>query len=468
MIALVAAPGTVFEAATPTVLTVSRPGGTPAHLDLGANTVTVLAALDDGPVPATEMGDNDQLRATVTRLARVGLLHFSAVIDGGEAMRATLTGTRSHYDDSFDPGTAGVRLSRLAIVRRHGDTMVVDAPVPGARIALMDPRSLAVVGELARARTVGELLKALPDCPAALIADAVRLLVGVGAAGPVDGDGLLAEDRHPVLRQREVADVLLHAASRGGLTDQPVGGTYPFLGTLPPAPAVLPVPAAPLVALPRPDPAALRATDPPVIAAMEDRRSTRTFGPDPVTLDQIGEFLYRTARVRAVRPPTEAMPYELSDRPYPSGGGAYDLEVYLTVLRCDGLAPGIWHYEPAEHMLSAVTADHRAVVRMLAEAHRATGGGSAPQILVTLASRFDRLSWKYRGIAYALTLKNVGVLYATMQLAATAMGLGGCPLGTGNAALFAEVTGRDPAAESSVGEFLLGSLPPVEPTGHPQ
>jgi hypothetical protein len=55
-----------------------------------------------------------------------------------------------------------------------------------------------------------------------------------------------------------------------------------------------------------------------------------------------------------------------------------------------------------------------------------------------------------------------------MQLAATAMGLGGCPLGTGNAALFAEVTGRDPAAESSVGEFLLGSLPPVEPTGHPQ
>ena len=89
---------------------------------------------------------------------------------------------------------------------------------------------------------------------------------------------------------------------------------------------------------------------------------------------------------------------------------------------------------------------------------------SAPQVLVTLASRFDRTSWKYRGIAYALTLKNVGVLYATMQLAVTAMGLGGCALGTGNAAHFAEATGRDPAAESSVGEFLLGSLPEKHPT----
>jgi SagB-type dehydrogenase family enzyme len=278
-------------------------------------------------------------------------------------------------------------------------------------------------------------------------------------AGPADAAGLLAEDRHPVLRQREVADVLLHAASRGGLTDQPIGGTYPHLDTLPPAPAVAPVRAGAPVPLPRPDGDALRAGDPTLAAVMEDRRSIRAFGAEPVTLAQLGEFLWRTARVRSVRPPTEAMPYELSDRPYPSGGGVHDLEVYLTVLRCTGLSPGIWHYEPVEHALSRVSTDHRAVVRMLADAHRATGGGSAPQVLLTLASRFDRVAWKYRGIAYALTLKNVGVLYATMQLAATAMGLGGCPLGTGNAAVFAEVTGCDVVAESSVGEFLLGSLP---------
>ena len=81
-------------------------------------------------------------------------------------------------------------------------------------------------------------------------------------------------------------------------------------------------------------------------------------------------------------------------------------------------------------------------------------------MLITLASRFQRLSWKYAAIAYAATLKNVGVLYQTMYLVATAMGLAPCALGAGNADLFAAAAGTDYYAESSVGEFMLGSAPP--------
>jgi SagB-type dehydrogenase family enzyme len=493
VIALVAAAGTMFTAAAPGTLEVGRTGGTPdgstpdggtpdggrtggtaARLELDPELVIVLAALDDGPVGVGDVPDGGW--ATVIRLARAGLLQIGIVHEGRLVLRASLTAATACYRTRVLSGPAGstprstaaetVRLSRFAIVRRHGDGLVLDAPVAGARITVDDPRVLSVVGELAGARTLDELVASVPDCPAELVRDVVAVLAGVGAAGPADADGRLAEDRHPVLRQRELADVLLHTASRGGLGDQPIGGTYPFLGVVPPAPAVAPVPAGPSVALPRPDMAALRAADPPLAAVMEDRSSVRAFGQRPVTVAQLGEFLWRTARVRSVRPPTEAMPYELSDRPAPSGGGAHDLEIYLSVLRCDGLAPGVWHYEAQAHALTAVSTDRRAVVRMLAEAHRATGGGSAPQVLLTLATRFDRVAWKYRGIAYALTLKNVGVLCATMQLAATAMGLGGCPLGTGNAAVFAEVTGRDVAAESSVGEFLLGSLP-THRTGPP-
>ena len=81
------------------------------------------------------------------------------------------------------------------------------------------------------------------------------------------------------------------------------------------------------------------------------------------------------------------------------------------------------------------------------------------QILLVLAARFARVSWKYSAIAYALTLKNVGVLYQTMYLAATAMGLAPCAVGCGNADLFARAAGTDYYAETSVGEFLLGSKP---------
>jgi oxazoline/thiazoline dehydrogenase len=94
---------------------------------------------------------------------------------------------------------------------------------------------------------------------------------------------------------------------------------------------------------------------------------------------------------------------------------------------------------------------------MLLDAYLATGRVAQPQTLITLASRFSRVSWKYESIAYSLTLKNAGVLYEAMYLAATAMKLAGCGLGSGDSALFSLITGLDPLAESSVGEFMLGA-----------
>jgi oxazoline/thiazoline dehydrogenase len=78
-------------------------------------------------------------------------------------------------------------------------------------------------------------------------------------------------------------------------------------------------------------------------------------------------------------------------------------------------------------------------------------------VLVILAARFPRLAWKYESIAYSLILKHVGVLYQTMYLAATAMGLAACAVGGGDSDLFCQAAGTQYAAETSVGEFLLGS-----------
>ncbi len=60
-------------------------------------------------------------------------------------------------------------------------------------------------------------------------------------------------------------------------------------------------------------------------------------------------------------------------------------------------------------------------------------------------------------MAYSIILKHVGVLYQTMYLVATAIDLAPCGLGVGNADLFATAAGTDYYAESSVGEFMLGS-----------
>ena len=92
----------------------------------------------------------------------------------------------------------------------------------------------------------------------------------------------------------------------------------------------------------------------------------------------------------------------------------------------------------------------------LAAAEFAMGSPAAPQILITIAARFDRISWKYSSIAYALILKDVGVLIQTLYLMATDMGLGGCAIGSIDIDLFAKMTGIEFHVEGPVGQFALG------------
>jgi SagB-type dehydrogenase family enzyme len=77
-------------------------------------------------------------------------------------------------------------------------------------------------------------------------------------------------------------------------------------------------------------------------------------------------------------------------------------------------------------------------------------------VLVVIAARFQRISLKYEGIAYALVMRDVGVLLQTMYLAATAMSLSACAIGYGDADTFCRAAGIDWCVEGSVGELAVG------------
>jgi SagB-type dehydrogenase family enzyme len=93
---------------------------------------------------------------------------------------------------------------------------------------------------------------------------------------------------------------------------------------------------------------------------------------------------------------------------------------------------------------------------VLAEARFAMDAPAVPQIVITIAARFGRISWKYSSLAYALILKDVGVLIQTLYLMATDMGLGGCAIGSTSIDQFAKMTGIEFHVEGPVGQFALG------------
>ena len=352
---------------------------------------------------------------------------------------------------------ATFQLSRFAYLRREGSDLLLESPLSTARAILAGPTGATLVAMLAQPRTAHELSNGADALTPEATAAILQLFVSAGVV--VDAAGV--EDADPTLAQWEFHDLLFHARSRRGRHDYPFGGTFRFLDRLPPLPVLKPRMSDATVPLYRPNLDRLTAEDLPLTRVLEMRESIRRFGDPPLGMRQLGEFLFRVARARRIieADPAQGIRYPISSRPYPSGGATYDLELYVTVNACVGLAPGLYHYDPGQHHLHQLADRNARVEALLRDARRAAALTNEPQVLLTLSSRFGRLSWKYAGMAYATTLKNVGVLYQTMYLVATAMGLAPCALGGGDADLFAAAAGTDYYAESSVGEFLLGSAP---------
>lgn len=400
----------------------------------------------------------------LNQLAGRRLVQFGCAVGRRQLMIASPTGGPARFELDAECGDRPVRLSRFTYIRSRHQELVLECPQRFLRLHLLAPEVISILPLLAYGCSFADLCEQIPACDKEETAEAVRFLLAAGAIGVISSAGALDEDTDPQIAPREFHDVAFHASTRQGLTDNAFGGIFPFLGKLPPAPALKPAMSEIRIPLAVPDMARVMRHDPRLATVMEARRSVRRYGDQALTAEELGEFLYRTARAQFILPPDPASGrfYEATRRTYPSGGAAYDLELYLTLNDCDGIASGVYHYEPSEHALSLVNDQPGTIEALLKNARSQTGQEEVPQVLLTFASRFNRLSWKYRAISYATTLKNAGVLYEAMYLVATAMNLAPCALGGGDSALFSLAAGLDPMIESSVAEFILGTRSPLD------
>jgi len=392
------------------------------------------------------------------RLARAGLLAYTLLVDGASLLSLMPIARGFHFASESVDGAAYV-LSRFAYLHRDGGRLVLESPLARCVVVCHDARIAALLHRLSEPRSVETLASASPGLTPEALREVLGVLVAAGFADRAEEGG--AVDEAVALRQWEFHDLLFHARSRLGRHDAPWGGTYRFRDQIPPLPALKARSGGELIPLARPDRATSSAHDRSFWEVLEARRSTRVHGDPPITSAQLGALLYRAARVCRVwdAEPAEQRLHQTSRRPYPGGGAVYELELYSVIDRCAGLSAGLYHYDPLDHGLERVSGPTQAVVALLEDAQRTSRMAASPQVLLIVAARFQRVSWKYTSMAYALILKDVGVLYQTLYLVATALGLAVCGLGIGDSDLFARAAGTDYYVESSVGELVLGSLP---------
>jgi len=147
-------------------------------------------------------------------------------------------------------------------------------------------------------------------------------------------------------------------------------------------------------------------------AALQRRRSIRSFTSETLATAQIGQLLWAAQGV------TDPQGF----RTAPSAGALYPLECYVVT------ATGAFHYEPARHRLQP-RADNDLRGALAAAALGQEAVAAAPAVVV-IAAVYERTARKYgndRARRYA-TLE-AGHAAQNVLLEAVALGLGGVPVG---------------------------------------
>jgi SagB-type dehydrogenase family enzyme len=162
----------------------------------------------------------------------------------------------------------------------------------------------------------------------------------------------------------------------------------------------------------------------PLGDALASRRSLRDYSDEILPKLLLGKLLFACAGVNGT------LSFEgitLGARTYPSGGGLYPLEIYPVLQRVEGIADGIYHYDPFAHELEEIRAGNfhdRFAAMTFGQDMLATANA-----ILFITAVFERSMWKYGQRGYRYVWIEAGHLGQNLYLVSGALGLAPVALG---------------------------------------
>lgn len=153
------------------------------------------------------------------------------------------------------------------------------------------------------------------------------------------------------------------------------------------------------------------------------RKTSRSFHGKSITLTQLSTLLYFSfGIIHKEWPDMNGLKQYGVRKAFPAGGGLHAEETYIVILRVDGLEPGIYHYDDADHSLRFI--EHgffeQDIIDLLSSQYYAKGLA----VGIFLTSQFDKYWWKYpHSRGYRPALLDIGHASQTCLLTATGLGL---------------------------------------------
>ena len=192
------------------------------------------------------------------------------------------------------------------------------------------------------------------------------------------------------------------------------------------------------------------------IALLTERRSSRVYTQQPISLLQLSFMLWATQGIKDIRGKSYA-----TLRTVPSGGARHGFETYLLVQHVEGLQPGAYHYLPLAHELEFLHAveDLPAAISLSLE-----GQSWASKASVVFYWSFlpYRCEWRYGIWAHRVALIDAGHVGQNLYLACAALGLGTCAVAAFDMAVCDAMFGLDGEEEFTVYASPVGTVSPAD------
>jgi SagB-type dehydrogenase family enzyme len=383
----------------------------------------------------------------------LGFLNYHFSLD--EDSQIKLVKLSSHFEyEKFEPqGQNYYKLSKMSLIRKEGTVFVFESPLAKCRLEFNNP-AVANLISLFEPILINDWINQFQHKNELMLL-LLEFLYNTECLQLTDEKKELKEENlNNPEAYWEFHDLYFHSRSRLGRHNNAYGGTFPFGKKTIIPPMFKKMESKIRIDLHKPNIQMLMDNDISLTKAIEERKSIREHGTNPITFEQLSEFLYRTNRVSEVVLHEQT---EYSKKIYPSGGGLYELEIYPIINLCEGIDRGLYYYDPNAHQLALVKEYGTEIQTIVGLSAKTIAMEGLPQVTFIITARFQRLAHKYRSVTYALILKHVGVLYQQMYLVATSMNLAPCALGGGDSDLFVKMADLNYMEEASVGEFLLGT-----------
>lgn len=204
-----------------------------------------------------------------------------------------------------------------------------------------------------------------------------------------------------------------------------------------------------VIDLPQPDRSVIKKAD--IFDCIADRASRRKFTNEPLSLAELSYLLWATQGIRKMRNSMVAF------RTVPSGGCMHPFETYLGINNVEGIAPGLYRYQPVDHKLVKLS-EVKGMKKKLAQA--ALGQNFAGDCAATFiwSAVPYRTEWRYSLAAKKIILQDSGHLCQNLYLACESIGCGTCAVGAYNQKLFDKMCGLDGKDEFVVYVAPVGKL----------